>query len=151
MRARRHLVPSLAAEGRLVLDEAELRNWGSELGRAIVPPLLITLTGDLGTGKTTLTQAICAGYGVEDSVSSPTFSLVQRYTAPKSPVYHVDLFRLKGEADLTNIGWDDLLSEHAVVIVEWPERAGTKIPEDHLPLDIDYAPGDPARRVLLAG
>jgi tRNA threonylcarbamoyl adenosine modification protein YjeE len=76
---------------------------------------------------------------------------VQRYTAPKSPVYHVDLFRLKGEAELTNIGWDDLLSEHAVVIVEWPERAGTRIPEDHLPLDIDYAPGDPHRRVLLAG
>lgn len=144
-------MPSLAGQGRLVLDEAEMRHWGAELGRAIVPPLLITLTGDLGTGKTTLAQAICSGYGVEDSVSSPTFALVQRYSAPKSPVYHVDLFRLQREADLTNIGWDDLLQEHAVVIVEWPERAGTRIPEDHLPLDIDYAPGDSQRRVLLAG
>jgi tRNA threonylcarbamoyladenosine biosynthesis protein TsaE len=144
-------VPSLAGHGRLVLDETEMRHWGTELGHAIVPPLLITLTGDLGTGKTTLAQAICSGYGVEDSVSSPTFALVQRYSAPKSPVYHVDLFRLQREADLTNIGWDDLLLEHAVVIVEWPERAGTRIPEDHLPLDIDYVPGDPQRRVLLAG
>jgi tRNA threonylcarbamoyladenosine biosynthesis protein TsaE len=151
VRAQRHLLPILAGEGRLVLDEGEMSHWGSELGRAIVPPLLITLTGDLGTGKTTLAKAICYGYGVEDTVSSPTFSLVQRYSAPKSPVYHVDLFRLKGETDLTNIGWDDLLGEHAVVLVEWPERAGTRIPDDHLPLDIDYAPGDPHRRVLLAG
>jgi tRNA threonylcarbamoyladenosine biosynthesis protein TsaE len=151
MRAQRHLVPSLAGRGRLVLNEAEMRHWGVELGRAITPPLLITLTGDLGTGKTTLAQSICAGYGVEDSVTSPTFALVQRYSAPRSAVYHVDLYRLKGEGELTNIGWDDLLNEHAVVIVEWPERAGTRIPEDHLPLDIDYAPNDPQRRVLLAG
>ena len=128
-----------------------MRDWGRALGREIVPPLLITLTGELGTGTTTLAQAICAGYGVEDAVTSPTFALVQRYSAPRSPVYHVDLYRLKGESELTNIGWEDLLSEHAMVIVEWPERAGTRIPEDHLPLDIDYVPGDPQRRVLLAG
>lgn len=128
-----------------------MRDWGRHLGREIVPPLLITLTGELGTGKTSLAQAICAGYGVEDAVTSPTFALVQRYSAPKSPVYHVDLYRLKGESELTNIGWEDLLVEHALVIVEWPERAGTRIPEDHLPLDIDYVPGDAQRRVLLAG
>jgi len=151
VRAQRHLVPKLAGGSRLVLDEEEMRDWGRHLGREIVPPLLITLTGELGTGKTSLAQAICAGYGVEDAVTSPTFALVQRYSAPKSPVYHVDLYRLKGESELTNIGWEDLLVEHALVIVEWPERAGTRIPEDHLPLDIDYVPGDPQRRVLLAG
>ena len=70
---------------------------------------------------------------------------------PRSPVYHIDLYRLDDPAQLTNIGWDDILSEHALVMVEWPERAGERLPVDHLPIDVDYAPGDPDRRLLLAG
>ncbi len=151
MPAHRHVVPPLAERGHLVLDEEELRTWGRELGRASAPPLLITLTGDLGAGKTTLTQAICDGYGVTGPVTSPTFALVHQYTAPRSTVYHVDLYRLDDPSQLTNIGWDDILSDHALVIVEWPERAGTRLPADHLPIDIDYAAGDPDRRLLLAG
>ncbi len=151
MQAHRHLVPPLAAKGHLVLDERELREWGRELGRASLPPLLITLTGELGAGKTTLARAICEGYGVEEPVTSPTYALVHQYSAPLSTVYHVDLYRLDDPSQLTNIGWDDLLSEHALVIVEWPERAGARIPEDHVPIDIDYAVGEPDRRLLLAG
>ncbi len=151
MQSHPHLVPPLAEKGQLVLDEHDLREWGRELGRASVPPLVITLTGELGAGKTTLAQAICEGYGVEEPVTSPTYALVHRYSAPRSAVYHVDLYRLDDPSQLTNIGWDDLLSEHALVIVEWPERAGARIPEDHVPIDIDYAAGDPDRRLLLAG
>lgn len=134
-----------------MLDEQELREWGEELGRSSAPALVITITGDLGAGKTTLAQAICRGYGVEEPVTSPSYALVHRYSAPRSPVYHVDLYRLDHPVQLTNIGWDDLLTEHALVIVEWPERAGGRIPTDHLPIDIDYVPGDPDRRLLLAG
>jgi tRNA threonylcarbamoyladenosine biosynthesis protein TsaE len=151
VQAHRHIVPPLAERSRLVLDEDELKEWGRELGRASTAPLVITLTGELGAGKTTLAQAICEGYGVEEPVTSPTYALVHRYVAPKSPVYHVDLYRLDDPIQLTNIGWDDLLSEHAIVIVEWPERAGPRIPLDHLPIDIDYVAGDPERRLLLAG
>ncbi len=151
MQAHRHVVPPGAERGHLVLDEEELRAWGRELGRASAPPLLITLTGDLGAGKTTLAQAICDGYGVSEPVTSPTYALVHRYAAPQSPVYHVDLYRLDDPSQLTNIGWDDILSDYALVIVEWPERAGTRLPADHLPIDIDYAAGDPDRRLLLAG
>jgi tRNA threonylcarbamoyladenosine biosynthesis protein TsaE len=147
----RHVVPPLAERSRLVLDEEQLKEWGRELGRASAAPLVITLTGELGVGKTTLAQAICEGYGVEEPVTSPTYALVHRYTGPKSIVYHVDLYRLDDPSQLTNIGWDDLLSEHAVVIVEWPERAGARIPPDHLPIDIDYVAGEPDRRLLLAG
>jgi len=125
--------------------------WGKELGEAIVPPLVISLTGDLGAGKTTLAKAICEGFGVAESVTSPTYALVHRYDAEKSPVYHVDLYRLDNESQLTNIGWDDLLSERAVVIVEWPERAGDRMPQDHLHIDLEYVEGDESRRVLLAG
>jgi tRNA threonylcarbamoyl adenosine modification protein YjeE len=112
---------------------------------------MITLTGDLGVGKTTLAQAICAGYGVEEPVTSPTDALVHKYCSPRSEVYHVDLYRLDDPSQLTNIGWDDIVAEHALVIVEWPERAGARIPSDHLPIDLDYVADDPGRRILLAG
>jgi len=151
MQTHRHLVPPLAAKGHLSLTEPEMVKWGRDLGEAIVPPLVISLSGDLGAGKTTLAQAICAGFGVEEPVTSPTYALVHRYDAPKSPVYHVDLYRLDNEAQLTNIGWDDLLTERVVVIVEWPERAGNRLPADHLHIDLEYFEGDESRRVLLAG
>lgn len=151
METHRHLVPPLAAKGRLTLDESELRKWGRDLGEAVRAPLVISLSGELGAGKTTLAQSICAGYGVAEPVTSPTYALVHRYDAEGSPVYHVDLYRLDNESQLTNIGWDDILAEHAVVIVEWPERAGDRMPDGHLHIDLEYLPGDPDRRVLLAG
>jgi tRNA threonylcarbamoyladenosine biosynthesis protein TsaE len=151
VQAHRHVVPPLAERSRIVLDEQQLKEWGRELGRSSSAPLVVTLTGELGVGKTTLAQAICEGYGVDEPVTSPTYALVHCYSAPKSAVYHVDLYRLDDPLQLTNLGWDDLISEHALVIVEWPERAGPRMPADHLPIDIDYIPDDPARRVLLAG
>jgi tRNA threonylcarbamoyladenosine biosynthesis protein TsaE len=151
MPAHRHLVPSLAEKGHLKLAENELRDWGESLGRAITPPLLITLTGELGAGKTTLAQAICRGYGVKEEITSPTYALVQEYVGARSAVYHIDLYRLDSPDQLTNIGWDEIVASRSVVIVEWPERAGSRLPEDHLPIDIDYVPDDPTRRILLAG
>lgn len=151
MRDHSHVVPKQAARGHLALDEAELRAWGVKLGVECNPPLVISLSGDLGAGKTTLAQSICAGYGVEETVTSPTYSIVHRYDAPKSVVVHIDLYRLDNESQLTNIGWDEIMSEHALVIVEWPERAGDRIPSNHLHIDLQYAANDPLRRVLLAG
>ena len=150
MHTHRHLVPPLASKGRLTLDETELRRWGRELGEAAAPPLVISLSGDLGAGKTTLAQSICEGYGVTEPVTSPTYALVHRYDGAKSPVYHVDLYRLDDASQLTNIGWSDLLNERALVIVEWPERAGDSMPEN-LHIDLEYLPDDPGHRVLLAG
>ena len=146
----RPLVPALAADSRLVLDEEELRQWGIRFGQAAVAPLVVTLNGDLGAGKTTLAQAICAGYGVSDAVTSPTYALVQEYLSPRSVVYHIDLYRLESEKQLTNIGWDEIVSGNGLVIIEWPERAGERLPP-HVPIALEYEPGDPARRILLAG
>lgn len=151
MPAHRHLVPPLAERGHLTLTELELRRWGEDLGRSINPPLLITLAGELGVGKTTLAQSICAGYGVREEITSPTYALVQEYSAPRSAVFHIDLYRLDSPEQLTNLGWDELVSARALVLVEWPERAGNRLPEDHLPIDLDYVRGDSGRRVLLAG
>lgn len=151
MRAKHHLLPQDAARSHLALDETELRQWGRNLGAVCKAPLVVSLSGDLGAGKTTLAQAICAGYGVTEPVTSPTYSLVHRYDAPGSAVVHIDLYRLDNERQLGNLGWEEILSDDALVIVEWPERAGNRMPDDHLHIELQYAPNDPSRRVLLAG
>ena len=145
------LVPPLAEQGALAMTEAELRDWGRRFGRAAHPPLVITITGELGAGKTTLTQAICAGYGVTEEVTSPTFALVHEYAAPRSPVHHLDLYRLDRPDQLDDIGWDELVSAHALVLVEWPERAGDRLPRRYVTLSLQHLPGEPGRRLLYAG
>jgi tRNA threonylcarbamoyladenosine biosynthesis protein TsaE len=133
------------------MNEVELREWGRRFGRAAHAPLLVTITGELGAGKTTLVQAICAGYGVTDEVTSPTFALVHEYHAPRSPVHHLDLYRLDRPDQLDEIGWDELVSARAIVLVEWPERAGDRVPAGHVTLSLQHLPDDPGRRLLYAG
>jgi tRNA threonylcarbamoyladenosine biosynthesis protein TsaE len=144
-------VPSDASRSRIAVTRDELVAWGEAFGRAARPPLVVTLAGELGAGKTTLAQAICRGFGVAEEVTSPTYALVHEYRAPNGRVYHLDLYRLKHEDELTNLGWDDLLAApDAIVLIEWPERAGARLP-GHVPIDLEYAPEDDGRRLLLAG
>ena len=147
-----HVVPPLAPRGALALTRDELVAWGERFGAAARAPLVVAISGELGTGKTTLVQAICRGAGVREPVTSPTFALVHRYDgAAGSIIYHLDLYRLERPDELTNIGWDDIVAAHAVVLVEWPERAGDRLPSDAVPIDLEYDPADPERRILLAG
>ena len=145
------LVPPLAARGHLSLTLPELERWGMAFGKAAHPPLWVAIRGDLGAGKTTLVRAICRGYGVTSEVTSPTFALVHEYAAPRSKVFHLDLYRLERPDELTNIGWFDLARTPALVLVEWPERAAGSLPSDHVPIGLEHVPDDPTRRVLLAG
>jgi tRNA threonylcarbamoyladenosine biosynthesis protein TsaE len=96
---------------------------GREIGVRLKAPVLILLSGDLGAGKTTLTKGIAAGLGAarEDDVTSPTFTLIHKYEG-STRVYHVDLYRIEDLHDLETLGLEDIFSEPAVVIVEWPER-----------------------------
>jgi tRNA threonylcarbamoyladenosine biosynthesis protein TsaE len=135
----------------LAVTEDELNAWGNRFGAAVTPPLIVTVSGELGAGKTTLIQAVCRGYGVEEDVTSPTFALVHEYGAPRSVVYHLDLYRLAGEAELTNIGWDEIMDAEALIMVEWPERAGARVPRNHVPISLQHFPDDPDRRLLYAG
>ena len=151
MDAHHHTVPPRAARGHLVMSECELVQWGEQLGADSHPHLVIALSGELGAGKTTLAQAICRGYGVRESVTSPTYAIVHEYNAPQSPVFHIDLYRLERVEDLEQIGWSDIVASNALIIVEWPERAGDMLPSDHLPIVLDYDPERPDRRLLLAG
>ena len=144
-------VPPLAARGHLAVTESELVDWGERFGRAAHAPLIVALSGDLGSGKTTLARAICRGYGVPNEITSPTFTLVHEFASKRSLVYHIDLYRLRGPEELANIGWDDILSTEALVLVEWAERAGALLPADHVPILLQHLPGDPTRRLLYAG
>jgi tRNA threonylcarbamoyladenosine biosynthesis protein TsaE len=145
------LVPPLAERGALAMTESEMRDWGRRFGHAAHAPLVVTITGELGAGKTALVQAICAGYGVTDDVTSPTFALVHEYQAPRSPVHHLDLYRLDRPDQLDEIGWDELVTARAIVLVEWPERAGDRVPAGHVTLSLQHLPDDPDRRLLYAG
>jgi tRNA threonylcarbamoyladenosine biosynthesis protein TsaE len=145
------LVPPLAEHGALAMTEEELREWGRRFGRAAHAPLVVTLAGDLGAGKTTLVQAICEGYGVTDEVTSPTFALINEYSAPRSPVHHVDLYRLDRPEQLDSIGWDDLFAGRAIVLIEWPERAGDRLPAGRVSLSLQHLPDEPDRRLFYAG
>lgn len=146
-----HVVPPLAPKGSIALTERELVQWGERFGRAARPPLVVAIAGELGAGKTTLVRAICRGSGVREDVTSPTFALVHEYAGARGPVYHLDLYRLAGAHELTNIGWDDIMSANALVLVEWPERAEGRVPAAAVPIELEHLPGDPGRRLLLAG
>jgi tRNA threonylcarbamoyladenosine biosynthesis protein TsaE len=102
-------------------EETILR--GREIGSRLKAPALVLLSGDLGAGKTTLTKGIASGLGAadEDDVTSPTFTLVHKY-GRGAPVYHVDLYRIADFHDLETLGLEDVFSEKAVVIVEWPDK-----------------------------
>jgi tRNA threonylcarbamoyladenosine biosynthesis protein TsaE len=109
----------------------ELSRFGEELGRALSAPAVIGLSGELGTGKTTLVQAMCRGLGARAPATSPTYALVHHYDAGAGPVYHVDCYRLRSPDDARDLGFDDMAREGAIVFIEWPERAGPWAP----PLD----------------
>ncbi len=151
LRKPHHVVPPIARRGHTALTERELNDWGERFGLAISVPLVVTLAGDLGAGKTTLAKAICRGAGVEDEVLSPTYALVHEYHGARFPVYHLDLYRLAGPSDMTNLGWDDILGTESLVIVEWPERGAGVIPADAVKIELGHIPGDLERRLLLAG
>ncbi len=115
--------PSVADREVLTHSSEETIAQGREIGAKLKAPVLILLSGDLGAGKTTLTKGIAVGLGAarEDDVTSPTFTLVHKYEG-SARVYHVDLYRIEDLHDLETLGLEDIFSEQAVIIVEWPDR-----------------------------
>lgn len=129
------------------LREDELNRFGEDLGGVLRPPAIIGISGDLGSGKTTLVQAICRGIGAEVPATSPTYALVHRYESPIGPVFHVDCYRIKSSKEARDLGLDDILLSKAILLVEWPENAGHMMPplERYFHLSHD---SDAAYRVL---
>ncbi len=131
-------------------DRDSLEAWGKALGKVLPRPVVITLEGDLGAGKTTLVRAICEGVGVAEigSVTSPTFSLIQQYAAPNGTVVHADLYRLRSDAELDLLGWDEIVSSASILLVEWPDRAVNTLPRDTIHLVLSHDADNTGRRLL---
>jgi tRNA threonylcarbamoyladenosine biosynthesis protein TsaE len=117
----------------------------------VAPPVatsqVIGLSGDLGTGKTTLVQAICRGLGARAAATSPTYALVHQYDAAGRPVYHVDCYRLRSPREAQDLGFDDMMRAGATILIEWPERAGAWAPALDRHFRLSYA-SDPDSREL---
>jgi len=122
---------------------------GAALGRLLHPGDVILLQGQLGAGKTRLTQGLVQGAGSPDPVTSPTFVMVNEYRGPLR-VYHVDLYRIERAIDADSLGLDEYLEGEDVTVVEWPEQAPDVLPPDHLHIALAHA-GESDRTLIIAG
>jgi tRNA threonylcarbamoyladenosine biosynthesis protein TsaE len=129
----------------------ETTRWGREFAAGLKAPILVLLSGELGSGKTTLAKGIVGGLGAapEDEVTSPTFTLVHVYGRDRS-VYHADLFRVESLADFESLGMEDIFSKPAVVILEWPERFHLKTAWPRVQVRLEHLGGDSRRITVLA-
>jgi len=130
----------------------ETTAWGREFAKGLKAPLLVLLTGDLGSGKTTLTKGIVAGLGAagEDDVTSPTFTLVHVYgKQAAAKVYHADLYRIESFRDFESLGMEDVFTEPRIVILEWSERFPLRGPWPQVRVQLEHLGGD-ARRISVS-
>jgi tRNA threonylcarbamoyladenosine biosynthesis protein TsaE len=138
------------AEETVTRSAEETTRWGREFAKRLKAPVLILLTGDLGTGKTTLTKGLVAGLGAasEDEVTSPTFTLVHVYGNAKK-VYHGDLYRIASFHDFETLGLEDAFAKPGIVILEWSERFPLKSPWPTVRVQLEHLGGDTRRISVL--
>ena len=124
---------------------------GEKLGRDAKPGQLCTLTGDLGAGKTVLTQGIAKGLGVREPVNSPTFTIAQVYDSGRMPLYHLDVYRIGDMEEMEEIGYEDYFYGEGLCIVEWADLIAELIPEEHVQIVIEKDPekGSDYRRITV--
>ena len=121
--------------------------WGRVFAESLKPPVLVLLTGELGSGKTTLTKGIVAGLNAanEDEVTSPTFTLLHEY-GTGGKVFHGDLYRVESFHDFETLGMEDVFARPAIVILEWSEKFPLKTEWPQIRLRLEHLGGD-ARRI----
>jgi tRNA threonylcarbamoyladenosine biosynthesis protein TsaE len=110
----------------------ETQQVAEALGKLLQPGDLLCLSGDLGAGKTTFTQGLARGLGVEEPISSPTFTIIKEYDEGRIPLYHMDIYRLGEQAAEEALGFDDYFFGEGVSVVEWAEWLQEMLPEDRM-------------------
>jgi tRNA threonylcarbamoyladenosine biosynthesis protein TsaE len=125
--------------------------WGKEFAGRLSAPVLVLLSGEMGSGKTTMTKGIVAGLHAaqEDEVTSPTFTLMHEYGAGGAKVFHGDLYRIENLQDFETLGMEDLFAEPAIVILEWPEKFPLEVAWPALRLRLEHLGGDVRRITVL--
>ena len=122
---------------------------GRQFAKQLPPKATVLLIGNLGAGKTTLTQGIVEGLGVanREEVASPTFTLIHEY-GPN--VYHIDLYRLDTEAEVATLGLDDLFDRETIVLIEWGERFPRLMPHERIEIRLEHLRDDDARKIEIS-
>jgi tRNA threonylcarbamoyladenosine biosynthesis protein TsaE len=125
----------------------ETRQLGEELGRLSEPGDVLLLTGELGAGKTCLTQGIAWGLGIEGYATSPTFIVVNQYEG-RLTMYHIDLYRIDTLLEVTDLGLGDYLYGDGICVVEWADKALEAFPPEHLLVEMVFL-SDTSRSIAL--
>ena len=129
----------------------ETYEYGRKIGSEAQPGDVYCLTGDLGVGKTVFTQGFAAGLGVEEAVSSPTFTIVQEYEGEKMPFYHFDVYRIGDVEEMDEVGFDEYVSGEGVSLIEWANLIEEILPENRVNITIekDLEQGFDFRRITI--
>jgi tRNA threonylcarbamoyladenosine biosynthesis protein TsaE len=143
------------AEEVITHSPEETTSWGRQFAARLKAPIVVLLSGELGSGKTTLTKGIVSGLGAasEEEVTSPTFTLVHVYGQSQqravSKVYHVDLYRIENSHDFETLGMEDVFEQPGVLIVEWAERFPLKSPWPQIQVRLEHLDGDRRRLTVI--
>ena len=122
----------------VIKNEEETKKFGEKLCEKLTAGSIVALTGDLGTGKTTLTKAIAAGLGVTDVITSPTFNIVKQYDSGRLPLYHFDVYRIGDVDEMYEIGYEEFFFGDGVCVIEWADLIEEIIPDDAVRIEIEY-------------
>ena len=128
----------------------ETRELGAALAALLVPGDVVSLTGDLGAGKTCLVQGAALSLGVKERVSSPTFVLVREYRGDV-PIYHLDVYRLDRLQEVLDLGFEDLLDPGGVIFIEWGDAIDSLLPDSYLEVELSISGDDELRLVGVTG
>ena len=127
----------------------ETEKIGEALAKSLQPGTVLAYRGDLGAGKTAFTRGLARGLGCKETVTSPTYTIVNEYLGGRLPLFHFDMYRLASSDDLWDIGWEDYLEREGVCAVEWSENVQDAM-EDAVTVTIEKL-GETTRRITIEG
>lgn len=130
---------------------AETEALGARLADALDAGQVVAFTGDLGAGKTAFVSGMARALGVEERVTSPTFTIVNEYEGGRLPLFHFDMYRLGDADELFHIGWEDYLARGGICAVEWSENVAEAIEPDAIRVSIVRGDGDSDRMITIEG
>ena len=124
---------------------------GARLAAVLVPGAVVAFTGDLGAGKTAFVSGMAKELGIEERVTSPTFTIVNEYEGGRLPLFHFDMYRLSSAGELFDIGWEDYLARGGICVVEWSENVAGAMENDAIRVDIARGMQENERRISIEG
>ncbi|NLD18929.1 MAG: tRNA (adenosine(37)-N6)-threonylcarbamoyltransferase complex ATPase subunit type 1 TsaE [Clostridiales bacterium] len=122
----------------IMKNERDTEKFGIKLGQEVKTGTVIALSGELGTGKTTLTKAIAKGLSIEETITSPTFNIVKEYDGGRLPLYHFDVYRIGDVEEMYELGYEEYFYGEGVCVIEWASIIEEIIPDNGMRIDIQY-------------